>query len=94
MQRLVYQEVLLLPTEGRYHLGDVLIEVLAHGCRCLINFRQRLQQWHLVVQCEASIADEDGRDAQGVLPNKGWRGGIPKGVTAGLECIADAAIRE
>ena len=94
VQRLVHQEVLLLPAQGGVHLGDVLVEVLAHRRGCSVHSRQRFQQRRFVVERIACVADENGRDAQGLPPHKGRRSGVPQGVSTCLKSVANAAARE
>ena len=90
VQRLVNQEVLLLPAQGRVDLGDVLVKILAHGSRRGINGRQGLQQRRLVVQGVSCVADEHRGNAQRFSPHKGRRRGIPQRVPPGLKRVANA----
>ena len=94
VERLVHQEVLLLPTQSGVHLGDVLVEVLAHRGGRSVHGRQRLQQGCLVVERVAGVADENGRDAQGLSPHEGGRSGVPQRVPTCLEGVPNASARE
>ena len=94
IQRLVHDEVLLLPTQGGIDLGDVLVEVLTHRRGCRVHCRQRLQEGHLVVEGVSGVADEDGGDAKRFSPHKRGRSGVPQRVTTGLKRVANAAAWE
>ena len=96
---LVDQEVLLLGADGREDLrGLGVAEQRQRADRRARQRVHRAQQRDLVVQRLARPRRERRRDAQqravGVLEDEGRRGGVPRGVAAGLEGRADAARRE
>ena len=93
-QRLVNQEIFLLPTQVASHLLHLGVEILAYGGGCLIDGVQRFLQWHLVVECLTREGDENRRNHQRVANHKHRRSRIPGRIAAGLECGADAAVRE
>ena len=91
-QRLVYKEILLLPAQVAHHFPDIGVEILANGSGCLVHGVERLLQRHFVVERLTGIRDKHGGNHQRVTYHKHGRCGIPRGVAAGLECGADAAV--
>ena len=92
IQRLVNQEVFLLPSQSGNDLGDVLIKVLANCGRRFINAGQRLEHWHFVIQRKTRVTDENRRDAKRIFPDKGRRCRIPQRVSPCLKRIANASV--
>ena len=70
------------------------VEEAAHLCGGAVNGVQCLEQRGLVVERLAGIGDEHRRDAEGVIDHKGRRRGVPGGVAASLEGVADTAVGE
>ena len=94
VQRLVYEEILLLPSQGGHHLGDILVEILAHFRSGLVHCREGLEQRCFVVEGLSGVCDKDGGDAQRLTDQKRRAARIPQRVSTGFECGTDAAIRE
>ena len=93
-QTLVDQEVLLLPTQKCGYALDLGIEVVAYVHRSLTHRRDRAQQGQLVVECLASVGDENGWNTECCIDDKCGRCCVPSRVTARLEGVADTAIGE
>ena len=93
-QTLIDEEVLLLPAEVGVDLLDRAVEVVADLRGGLINGRNRAQEGHFVVERLARVGDEDGRNTERSIHDKGGRCGIPGRVAARLEGVADAAVGE
>ena len=94
VQRRIHQKIFLFGTEGRNHLGNILVKILANRRRSGIHCRDRTQQRRLVVQSLARIGHEHRRDAQGRPYDKSRRGRIPCRVSARLEGIAQPSVGE
>ena len=95
----VDQEVLLLGAAvGHDVVGLVVAEELEHPLGLGRHRLLRAQHRRLVVERLAGHRDEDGRDAQrvavGVLQHVRRAHHVPAGVAAGLEGVAQAAVRE
>ena len=88
------EEVLLLPTEIGLHLAHLRIEIVADVGGGHAEGVERAEQGGLVVEGLARIGDEDGGDAEGVVDDEDGGGGVPGGIAAGLEGVADAAAGE
>ena len=88
------EEVLLLPTEIGLHLAHLRVEIVADVGGGHAEGVERAEQGSLVVEGLARIGDEDGGDAEGVVDDEDGGGGVPGGVAAGLEGVADAAAGE
>ena len=93
-QRFVHEEVLLLPAQVAENLRDVAVEVAAYFRRGPVDGCQRAQQRGLVVERLARIGDEHGRDAERRADDEGGRRGVPGGVAARFERVADSAVGE
>ena len=65
VKALIYQEVLLLPTEIGLHLLYLWIEIVAHLGSRLTQGMERAEQWSLVVQSLTGIRYKDGWDTEG-----------------------------
>ena len=94
VQSFVNQKIFLLPAQVGNHFLYFRIEIAAYVDGCLVYGTQGFQQRCLVVQRFAGIGNENSRDAKGVVHDECRGGGVPCRVTAGFECIADAAVRE
>ena len=72
----------------------VFVKILCYGCSCFVNAVQCSQQRCLIVEWFTWVWDENCRNAQGVVVDKGWRWNIPCRITTSLECVANATIWE
>ena len=64
IEALIYQEVLLLPSEIGLHLLYLWVEIVAHLGSRLAQGMERAEQWSLVVQRLTCIRYKDGRDTE------------------------------
>ena len=74
--------------------SDLGVKVVANGGGGFIYRTQGAEQRGLVVKRFASIGDEDGGDAQGVVDDKYGRRSVPCRISAGFEGVADATVGE
>ena len=94
IERLVHEEVLLLPAEIGDDLADRRVEEPADGDGGVAHGLQRLLQGSLVVQGLAVVRDEDRGDAERVVLDEHRRCGIPGRISPGLEGGTDASAGE
>ena len=94
IEALIYQEVLLFPTEIGLHLLYLWIEIVAHLGSRLTQGMERTEQWSLVVQSLTGIRNKDGRDTEGIVDDEHRRCRIPCRIATSLEGVADTAVRE
>ena len=94
IETLIYQEVLLLPSEIGLHLLYLWVEVVAHLGSRLAQGMERAEQWSFVVQSLTGIRNKDGRDTEGIVDDEHRRCRIPCRIATSLEGVADTAVRE
>jgi hypothetical protein len=89
IETLIYEEVLLLPTEVRGDLLHCGIKVMANIHGSHVHSVQGTEEGSLIVECLTAVRDEDGGDTQGIVDDEHRRCGIPCRVTTGLEGRTD-----
>ena len=94
IEALIYQEVLLLPSEIGLHLLHLRVKIVAHLGSRLTQSMERAEQWSLVVQSLTGIRYKDGRDTEGIVDDEHRRCWIPCRIATSLEGVADTAVRE
>ena len=94
VERLVDEEVLLLPAQVGIDLGHTRIEEFADRHGSVADGLEGFLERGLVIKRLAGIGNENSRDAEGVVQDEDRGGRIPGGVAAGFEGGADAAVRE
>ena len=77
IQALIYQEVLLLPTEVGNNLLDIWVEIVANLCGSYVYSMQCTEQWSLIVESLTCIRDEDCRDTECIVDDEYRRCWIP-----------------
>ena len=94
IETLIYQEVLLLPSEIGLHLLHLRVKIVANLGSRLTQSMERAEQWSLVVQSLTGIRYKDGRDTEGIVDDEHRRCWIPCRIATSLEGVADTAVRE
>ena len=85
IQALIYEEILLLPTQigtDACHRG---IEIMANGSGSAIDGGEGFLQRSLIVEGFARVGDEDGGNHQRVANDEDGAGRVPSGIAASLE---------
>ena len=94
IERLVNQEILLLPAEVHTYTANVLIKVITNVGSGFVEGVNRTNKRSLIVEGFTRVCYEDRRDAEAVFNHERWRSGVPSRVTTRLKRIADTAIWE
>ena len=92
VERLVNQEILLLPSQIGVHLGDLGVKKLDYWNSCIGDGLECFFQGSLVVQSLSGVGQKDSWNAKGVILNEDRGCRIPGGVAPGLEGGPDAPV--
>ena len=88
----VDEKIFLLGADRRFDTAHILVSEQPQHAHCLAVERfHGAQQRRFLIQRFASVGAEGRRDAEHAVLDEGIRGGIPGGVTAGLEGRAQTA---
>ena len=94
IESFVDKEIFLFPAEIALHMLHILVEIACHACGCLVDRVEGTQQGSLEVERLSGVGYEDGGDTECLVEDEHRRGDVPGRVSAGFECVADAAVGE
>ena len=92
VETFVNQEVFLFPTQIAGDFFHLRVEISCYGGCGGVHSLQRPEERGFIVERFARVGNEDGGDAKCVVDDEDGRCGVPGGVTACLEGVADAAV--
>ena len=89
---LIHQKVFLFQTDHRNDAFYIFIpEDVDNPSRRGADRFNGFQKRRFFIERLAVVGNEDGRNAQDVVANEGWRGAVPIGIAAGFKSCAQAA---
>ncbi len=94
IQRSIYKEILLLPSQRGINFCDVGIKKTTNIHRCPVDGVHSFQQWSFKIKGFTGIGDKYGRNTEGPVHDKRGRRGIPGCISTRFEGTANTAAGE